>query len=353
MPESSPTPTPAPSPAPSPSAKAKTDLVLRFLVGAAALVVVLGGLKIAAPLITQFLMVAFIAIIMSPLYYWMRKARFPHWLAVTLLLTGIVCLLAYAATSLVPSAGHDFSENIQSFGGSLRRNLDEFQDWLGKKNIVIPKQATTGLLDLATASVGTIGKRTLSFIGSSSTNTIITLIIVGFVFAELNRLPDRVRSLSWMTATHWQLLTAFVADVRHYMAIKTAISALTGLLVYVGLRLLGVGAPGMLALIAFLFNFVPVIGSLAATLPGVLIALAGKGPGTAAWTLVLYLAVNQVLGSIVEPRIMGKGFGVSPILVLASVIFWGWLLGPAGMLFAVPLTTAVRGAFASVKESRM
>lgn len=325
-------------------------IILRTLCGAAALVVVLGGLRVAAPMITQFLMVAFIAIIMSPLYYIMRKWRFPHWLSVTLLLLAIAGILAYAATSLLPGAVMEFSGNIRNYGARLAAVSESFQAWLAQRNIVIPEKAIDELVALATQFLGSIGGKSLGFIGNLSKNMLITLIIVSFVFAELSTLPEKTRKLRFMTPTRWNLLTGFIADVRHYMGIKAVISAITGLLVYGGLLLIGVDSAGMLGLISFFFNFVPVIGSIVAAVPGVLLALAGQGLGSAVWTLVLYLAVNQVLGNILEPKIMGKGFGVSSVLVLFSVIFWGWVLGPIGMLFAVPLTIAVRTSISSQGE---
>lgn len=324
--------------------RAKGDLALRALCGAAALVVVIGGLRIAAPLITQFLMIAFIAIIVSPLYYLMRRWRFPHWLSVTLLLLLMAVVLAFAATSLLPGAVMEFSGNIKGYGSRLRDVSDSIQAELARRNLAIPDKAIDELVGLATKFLGTIGGKSLSFIGNFSTNTVITLIIVAFIFGELNSMPDRVRKLSWMTPARWKLVTGFVADVRHYMGIKAVASAITALVIYGGLLLIGVDSAGMLGIIAFFFNFVPVVGSLLATVPGVLLALAGQGFAGAAWTLVLYLVVNQGVGNIIEPRIMGKGFGVSSVVVLVSVIFWGWMLGPIGMLFAVPLTMAVRSA---------
>lgn len=331
--------------------KTHGDILLRTLCGAAALVIVLGGLRVAAPLITQFLMVAFIAIIVSPLYYLMRRYKFPHWLAVTLLILAITGVLTYAASSLLPSAIMEFSGNLRSYAASLREVSASFQHWLASKNLVIPDKAIEELVGLATKFLGEIGGKSISFLGNLTKNVVITLIIVAFVFAELSNLPEKVGKLPFMTGERHELLADFVKDVRHYMGIKATISAITGVLVYFGLLLIGVDSAGMLGLIAFFFNFIPVVGSLVAAVPGILLALAGNGLGSAIWTLILYLVINQGLGNILEPRIMGRGFGVSSVLVLFSVIFWGWVLGPIGMLFAVPLTIAIRSAITPRKEN--
>ena len=132
------------------------------------------------------------------------------------------------------------------------------------------------------------------------------------------------------------------------MGIKTLISAATGLCVYLGLMMMGVDSPVLLGFVAFILNYVPVIGSIIAAVPAVLIALMQHGTLKGAYVAVLYLAVNTLFGNILEPRFMGYGFGVSPVIVLFSLIFWGWVLGPLGMLFAVPLTMAMQVSLGSM-----
>jgi predicted PurR-regulated permease PerM len=94
--------------------------------------------------------------------------------------------------------------------------------------------------------------------------------------------------------------------------------------------------------VAFLLNFIPNIGSILAAVPAVLMAMVQYNFGTALAVAGVYLAVNVTIGSILEPRIMGKGLGLSTLVVFLSLIFWGWLLGPVGMLLSVPLTIMVK-----------
>ena len=112
--------------------------------------------------------------------------------------------------------------------------------------------------------------------------------------------------------------------------------------------MMGVDSPVLLGFVAFILNYVPVIGSIIAAVPAVLIALMQHGTLKGAYVAVLYLAVNTLFGNILEPRFMGYGFGVSPVIVLFSLIFWGWVLGPLGMLFAVPLTMAMQVSLGSM-----
>jgi predicted PurR-regulated permease PerM len=130
--------------------------------------------------------------------------------------------------------------------------------------------------------------------------------------------------------------------VNHYLFIKTWISLLTGLVAGVLCWAIGVDFPLLWGLLAFLLDYVPNIGSIIAAVPPVLLALVQLGPGQALAVLVGYLIINNVLGNFVEPRFMGEGLGLSSFAVLLSLVFWGWVLGPVGMLLSIPLTMAVK-----------
>ena len=136
------------------------------------------------------------------------------------------------------------------------------------------------------------------------------------------------------------------------MEIKTVISVLTGLLIGIWTSLLGVDFPIVLGLLAFLLNYVPNIGSMIAAVPAVLSAFIELGIGPAAVTGLGYVVVNTVMGNIIEPRFMGRGLGLSTLVVFLSLLFWGWVLGPVGMRLSVPLTMTVKIALDANEQSR-
>ena len=125
-----------------------------------------------------------------------------------------------------------------------------------------------------------------------------------------------------------------------------------GVAVWLWLWLLGVDYPILWSLLAFLLNYVPNIGSIIAAVPAVLLALVQLGPGSALWAAAGYLATNVVFGNILEPRFMGRGVGLSPLVVFLSLIFWGWVLGPVGMFLSVPLTITAKIALAASDDTR-
>jgi predicted PurR-regulated permease PerM len=143
-----------------------------------------------------------------------------------------------------------------------------------------------------------------------------------------------------------------IQDIKQYISIKTSMSLLTGAIIAVWLKFLGVDYPLLWGLLAFFFNYVPNIGSIIAAVPAVLLAFIQIDPAHAAYAAAGYLVVNGVIGNLIEPRIMGRGLGLSTLVVFLSLMFWGWVLGPVGMLLSVPLTMIGKIALESSNETR-
>ena len=142
-------------------------------------------------------------------------------------------------------------------------------------------------------------------------------------------------------------MTRLVKSTNEYTVIKAAISLVTGLFIWIGLALIGLDFAALWGMLAFGLNFVPNIGSILASVPAVLLGLIQLGPGKTLIIILLYLAVNTIMGTVIEPRVMGKKLGLSTLTVFLSLVFWGWILGPVGMLLSVPLTMAVKAAAVS------
>jgi len=127
---------------------------------------------------------------------------------------------------------------------------------------------------------------------------------------------------------------------------------MTGLIIAIAMWIIGVDYPVLWGVLAFMLNFVPNIGSIIAAVPAVLLAMVQLGLPSALVVAAVYVAVNVLIGNIVEPRFMGKGLGLSTLVVFVSLVFWGWVLGPVGMLLSVPLTITVKLALDSKPETQ-
>ena len=127
-----------------------------------------------------------------------------------------------------------------------------------------------------------------------------------------------------------------------YFGIKFLTSMATGLVITIALLILGVDFPVLWGFLAFILNFIPSIGSFIAAVPGVVLALILLGPFGGLVTAIIYFVVNTVIGNIIEPQLMGKNLGISPLIVFIAMLFWGFVLGPVGMLFATPLMIVIK-----------
>ncbi|GAA5484992.1 AI-2 transport protein TqsA [Salmonella enterica subsp. enterica] len=168
------------------------------------------------------------------------------------------------------------------------------------------------------------------------------LLTVVFMLLEVPQLPEKLQQMMSRPVEGMAAIQRALDSVSHYLVLKTAISIVTGLVAWGMLAVLDVRFAFVWGLLAFALNYIPNIGSVLAALPPIIQVLVFNGFYDALLVLAGYLLINLVFGNILEPRIMGRGLGLSTLVVFLSLIFWGWLLGPVGMLLSVPLTIIVK-----------
>lgn len=171
---------------------------------------------------------------------------------------------------------------------------------------------------------------------------LISIIIVAMVLLEVPQLPAKLQQIMVRPVEGMGAIQRALDSVSRYLVLKTAISLVTGVVVWVMLLALDVRFAFVWGLLAFALNYIPNIGSVLAAIPPILQVLVFSGLYDALILLAGYLVINLVFGNILEPRMMGRGLGLSTLVVFLSLIFWGWLLGPVGMLLSVPLTIIVK-----------
>ncbi|MCA8985234.1 MAG: AI-2E family transporter [Planctomycetaceae bacterium] len=181
---------------------------------------------------------------------------------------------------------------------------------------------------------------------------LIVFLMLLFLLLEWSRFGQKLETLPGDTQSHVAQVTEILASIRRYMLIKTMVSLLTGLLITIWLLLMGTSYALLWGTVAFLFNYIPTIGSIIAGIVPTLFVLVDQGPIEALWVAVAFLVVNFLIGNVLEPRIMGEGLGLSTFVVFLSLVFWGFVLGPVGMLLAVPLTMAIKIALGSDERTR-
>lgn len=186
-------------------------------------------------------------------------------------------------------------------------------------------------------------------------DTMWVLLFLIFLMAEREGFPRRIlRSLGRENSEPvLEALGRINKSVQHYLGLKTAISALTGVLVSVSLMLFGIHFALLWGVLAFALNFIPNIGSLISVAPPVAITLFQTGSMTKTLVVAgMLISIQMVVGNVVEPKVMGQGLNLSPLVVLLSLLFWGWMWGIPGMLLSVPLTAAIKIGMEQLDSTR-
>ncbi|MDD9303723.1 MAG: AI-2E family transporter [Desulfobacter sp.] len=316
-----------------------TSFGISSLLGCAAFVVVVAGMKTAAVLVVPFLLAGFLAIICAPPLYWMQKKGIPSLVSILVLMLGVV-LAQVILVSLVSSSIADFSKNLPMYQERLLSLMSQGIQLLSNYGIEVEADKLTDLFNPGRI-LGLVAN-TLNGLGGVLTNTFFVFLTFIFILSEAAGFPSKLKALSRDGHGSMDKYTQIMDGVNRYLGIKSLTSLGTGMIIALWLTLQGVDYPVMWGVFAFLLNYIPNIGSIIAAVPAVLLALIQLGPMSALVAGIGFLLVNILVGSVAEPRIMGKGIGLSTLVVFLSLAFWGWVLGPVGMLLSVPLTMAVK-----------
>jgi predicted PurR-regulated permease PerM len=319
------------------------------LLGFAAVVIIIGGLKAAAPLLVPFLLAVVLATILIPPLYWLTAHRLPLPLAMVVLSLGLV-LIWIPLAAIIGASFDDFYAALPEYQEKIQAMVTAAAAWLGERGIGGGRAAMEDLVKPASA---------LSFVrqiggglGTALANFFLILLTIIFILFEASGFPDKVRDALGERSDVVDSFHEISDRLQQYLRIKTLVSLMTGVTITVWMWLVGLEFAMLWGVLAFLLNYVPNIGSIIAAVPAVLLALV-----VLEWTGVLlvvagFLVVNMVFGNIVEPRMMGKGLGLSTLVVFLSLIFWGWVLGPVGMLLSGPLTMALKIALETDPRTR-
>ncbi len=317
------------------------------LVTAAALIIIVAGLRAGQAIIVPLLLAVFVSILCIPLLFWLTRRRIHPLLAVVLVILLAVGALAGVAM-VIGSSVTDFADRMPFYEQRFKVLHASTQAWLTEQGVPYSFDRLYAVANPSTL-MGLVSSA-LSATAAALSNLLLVLFVVIFILMEaggfrkkmIAALALRHDASDEATEERLRQLEEVVQNVQSYLAWKTIISLATGLFVGLFCWILGVDFPVLWALLAFLLNYVPNIGSLLAAGPPVLLTLVQLGPGKAAILAAGYLVINTVFGNVIEPMVLGRKLGLSSLVVFLSLIVWGFVWGPVGMLLSVPLTVMVR-----------
>ncbi len=321
----------------------------RLLMAIAAIVIIVWGINQAQSVLALVIVSIFLAILASSPASWLKEKGFPGALAVLLVVGAMVVALLLIGV-VVGTSVSGFSDSLPLYQSRIREHLLTIKTMLAGLGISVTDKAL-----LQYANPGTIITLTTSLVsglGSVVSNVVLILLTVIFILVEASSFPAKLRAVLSDPERTFSQYSRFVEDIKSYTLIKTLISVAAGVLVGIWLYILGVDFPVLWGFLAFLLHYVPNVGFLFAAVPAILFALVQLGVGAAALSASGYVVISFILGNIVEPRFMGKRLGLSTLVVFLSLVFWGSVLGPVGLILCVPLTMTLKFACESSESTR-
>ena len=365
---------------------------IRVLVVVACVVVVVAGLRAASSVIEPFLIALFVVSLSLPVLFWLKQ-RLPTMLAVLGTILMDIAVLA-AAGSLVGTTVNQLAGDMDKYQGRLTELIDDGSAWLEERGLQpewlsspAGEGAAAGEADVdTTAEIGgetvaatvpqpvpdgagesselpgllsrfdssllvDFANQALRYTATAFSSLLIIALIVVFMLFEAATFRYKVR-IAFTGADAEERFSRVMYEIQNYIGIKTVVSAATGLLIGVWVGVLGVDFAIFWGLVAFVLNFIPNLGSIIAAVPTTLLAMVQIGVGRGLLVALGYLVVNMVIGNLIEPHLMGRRLGLSTLVVVLSLVFWGWVWGPIGMLLSVPLTMVVKIMLENTEEFR-
>jgi len=310
-------------------------------VSAAALVLVIGGIYQARTAMESSLIAVFLAMLGTPPVLWLERKRIPSVVAVLLVVTGMVAILLILG-AIAAAAITNFYHELPAYQARLQWHVAELQAFFASKGIRGMDQVLLQIVNPDKAL--SLTPSLLAKLGSASKYILLILLTVAFILFEASSFPVKLRAVLGDPRQAFPEFTRFYVDIERYVVIKTLVSLATGVLIGAWLFILGVDFPVLWGFLAFLLNYVPSVGSSIAAVPAVLLALVQLGIGPAVLATAGFMAVNFILDNVIETRLMGQKLGLSTLVVFLSLVFWGSLLGPIGMVLCIPLTMTLKFA---------
>jgi AI-2 transport protein TqsA len=317
--------------------------VVTYTNGLVAVFIVGVVLRLAKPVLFPFFLALLIYFILSPVIGFMiRKLKISKTLSLVVVLL-LTFLVLYLTGAVMYSSGVKLAEELPSYSGKFSSLLDDVQT-----SLKIPKTQLDPLTWIKSLDIAKVGGFVLSSLGTFVTflsNLLLILIFLFFMLAGRGRLNDKLRAAypDHRSQTMLGLLDKVEREVEKYLAFKTVICIVSGFVAWIIMAAFGVDFALLFGIITFLLNYIPNIGSfIAKILPFIIALLQFDNPWKAVWMLAVLFVTDGIIGMIVEPRLMGNRLGMSPLAILVSLFFWGWLWGVPGMILAVPIMAVIK-----------
>ena len=326
--------------APAPPASPVLSPTLRVLIGLAAAVIALAGLYFARELVGPLVLGAVMVIICHPVRHPLERRGWPRWAATTAVIVVAYLILTFLAL-LLTFAGIQFARLVSDFADELQATGQAVVDWL--QSVGLDEEGAdaaasvlepANILSFATSLGGTVLSVLTAFF--------FVLAYVIFMAADGARYTRAEQAFGTSVLPRVHRFKAFNSSVRRYYVVNASFGAVVAIVDGLALWALGVPAPAVWAILAFVTNFIPNIGFVIGLIPPALLALVVGGWPLMLAVIAIYAVVNVTLQVLIQPKFVSDAVSLSLTLSFFSVIFWTFIIGPLGAILSIPLTLLVR-----------
>jgi predicted PurR-regulated permease PerM len=256
----------------------------------------------------------------------------------------ILGLVMVASSTIVVIGGSadNFIEKLPFYEQRFTSLWNTTHDWLANYGVI--EDDFTPMAELNPANLFSMMGSAFAGFGNIASASLLIFIVFIFMIFEAGTFGRKMKLVSPEST---EFSDNIFLKLRKYFGIKFLTSLATGILIGLALFILGIDFPVLWGFLAFILNFIPSVGSFIAAIPAILLAFVQLSPFGALITAIIYFVINTIIGNVIEPQLMGKNLGISPLIVFIAMLFWGFILGPVGMLVATPLMIAIKIIFDS------
>lgn len=318
------------------------------LIGFAAAVIVIGGLKASSDIFAPAFLALVLTVLAHPLRGWLDRWM-PSWAASLVCTVAIYLLIVGLALAVVVSVAR-FATLLPQYTDEFQQRVDDLTSWLNDFGVSTKEiDDVESSFDLGQLG-GFIGDLLGELMGLVS-NLFFILALVLFMTMDGGTFPRQLERARAARPLVVDAISEFASGTRRYLAVSTVFGLIVAVLDTIALEIIGVPAPVLWGLLAFITNYIPNVGFVIGLIPPAILGLLEGGPSMMIWVIVVYCVLNVVIQTVIQPKVVGDAVGLSTTLSFVSLIFWAWVVGPLGALLAIPLTLFAKALLIDVDPS--
>lgn len=322
---------------------------LRLLLSLTCIAILIIALRLFAAHLGMILMGLLFAIILTPIYHWLLRKGTPAWLAMLMMVIGLVGgglgLIGLLVVSLKQLAG-----SLETYQSLLAERLAPLQAWLASIGLDLSALQVEDIFDAEQVIAWVAGS--LATLAGAGATAIFILVVIFFALIEAGDLSARLQAS--LGAHH--PVTVRTREFAHlavkYIGLRAFINVIVGGAVAVLMVVMGIDFALLWGVLTFFMGFIPYLGIFIATALPTILAFIQYGLGHAIWVIIGVTVINVATENLIAPKVVGKGLSLSPLVVFLAFFFWSWVLGAIGMFLSMPLTILVIFVLQNYEETR-